>query len=191
MGSNRGNSHHSSGGPSRCHALKSGINAKVQVIPGEDPAELEAMAAGYHEDWQPTTYLERFLVDALIRAEWQLQRLARLEAELWANEMEKARAFTFSPLNEKAPIGDVYHRNCDRFTRLQRRIDSTERSYYRALNQLQRLRASRDAEPEALGPAPDPRPLAPQRAPTAKLGSFSHPVEPAQDPAPRLQPPAR
>src|SRR4051812_27482757 len=54
---------------SRFNALKSGINAKAQVIPGEDPAELEAMTQGYHHDWAPTTYLERFLVDSLIRSD--------------------------------------------------------------------------------------------------------------------------
>ena len=57
---------------SRFNALKSGINSKAQVIPGEDPAELEAMTAGYHQDWAPTTYLERFLVDSLVRADWLL-----------------------------------------------------------------------------------------------------------------------
>jgi hypothetical protein len=124
---------------SRFNALKSGINAKSQVIPGEDPAELEAMAQGYHDDWKPTTYLERFLVDSLIRADWLLQRLSRLEAELWAHEMEAARATAFNKLDEDAPMGHIYHQNCDRFTRLQRRIDSAERSYYKALTQLQRL----------------------------------------------------
>src|SRR5579872_7567728 len=69
---------------SRFNALKSGINAKAQVIPGEDPAELEAMSAGYHQEWSPATWLQRFLVDSLVRAEWLLQRLSRLEAQLWA-----------------------------------------------------------------------------------------------------------
>ena len=150
---------------SRFNALKSGINARAQVIPGEDPADLEAMAAGYHRDWAPATWLERFLVDSLVRADWLLQRLSRLEAELWAHEMQTAND-SASKLDEKAPTGDVYGRACDRFTRLQRRIDSAERSYYRALTQLQHLRASREpgpelppSEPQASDPVPDPAPL--------------------------------
>src|SRR5581483_10075186 len=103
---------------SRFNALKSGINAKLQVIPGEDPAELEAMAAGYHNDWQPATYLERFLVDSLVRADWLLQRLSRLEAELWSHEIEDARKSVLSPLDEASPMGHIYTRMCDRFTRL-------------------------------------------------------------------------
>ncbi len=170
---------------SRFNALKSGINSKAQVIPGEDPAELEAMAAGYHRDWAPTTYLERFLVDSLVRADWLLQRLSRLEAELWAHEMESARKSVFSKLDENAPMGDTYGRTYNRFARLQRRIDSTERSYYRALTQLQRLRAEGDGIPELFPPpAPDPvpdppsSPEEPAATPTpapAELASFSHP----------------
>jgi hypothetical protein len=153
---------------SRCNALKSGINAKLQVIPGEDPADLQAMSDGYTHEWAPKTYLERFLVDSLVRADWLLQRLSRLEAELWTHEMEAARALTFSKLDEDSPIGDVYSRNYDKFTRFQRRIDSTERSYYRALTQLQRLRQGLDSgdgpgpeleEAPPTAPPPEPAPV--------------------------------
>jgi len=161
---------------SRCNALKSGINAKAQVIPGEDPAELEAMTQGYHNDWKPATYLERFLVDSLVRADWLLQRLSRLEAELWAHEMDQARQSVFNKLDEAAPLGHTYHQNCDRFTRRQRRIDSVERSYYRALTQLQRLRAANPAPAEA-DPAPDSGPPVPE-----KLASFGHPPAPLSPP---------
>jgi hypothetical protein len=156
--------------------LKSSIKPKACVIPGEDPVDLEAMVAGYHEDWRPTTYLERFLVDSLIRADWLLQRLSRLEAELWAHHIEDARSSSFDKLDEKAPIGDVYGRNYERFTRLQRRIDSTERSYYRALTQLQRLRR---------GPAPagDSPVLAPSESPAVDSRTESPSLVPQEAPA--------
>ena len=163
---------------SRFNALKSGINAKAQVLPGEDPAELEAMAAGYHQDWAPTTWLERFLVDSLIRADWLLQRLSRIEAQLWAFRMEEARKSMLDPLSESTPLGHMYYRLYEPLTHLQRRIDSTERSYYRALAQLQRLRSGDPREPEFLSSAPlssDPVPSAPAsspREPVAELASF-------------------
>src|SRR5581483_9903751 len=91
---------------SRFNALKSGINAKAQVIPGEDPDQLEAMAAGYHQDWAPTTCVERFLVDSLVRADWLLQRLSRLEAELW--QVGQA-----PDLPTDAPLGEAYNRAPD------------------------------------------------------------------------------
>ena len=161
---------------SRCNALKSGLNVKTQVIPGEDRAELEAMIAGYHQYWTPTNYLDRFPVDLLVRAEWLLQRFSRVEAELWAHQIEDARTTAFQKLDENAPVGDVYGRWHERFTRLQR-IDSTERSYYRALNPLQRLRPEADYDPS---PASEPAPLPPEQAlapPSApELASFSPPA---------------
>ena len=120
-------------GRSRFSVLKSGINAKAYVIPGEDPAELEAMIAGYDQEWAPTNCLQRFLVDSLIRADWLLQRFSRLESALWASHIEDARASASHPLDENAPLGDIYSRDYEPLDSIERLIDSTERSYYRAL----------------------------------------------------------
>lgn len=62
-----------------------------------------------------------------------------------------------------------------RFTRLQRRIDSTERSYYRALTQLQRRK-------------PRTRPLAsrsptPTQSPAPELASFFQLAQPSPSPS--------
>ena len=186
---------------SRFNALKSGINAKAQIIPGEDPAELEALTAEYDHQFQPAAALERFLVDALVAADWQLRRLRRVEAELWAHQISLKQKF--GSLNEEAPLGNVFDYGRDAFTRLQRRIDSTERSYYRALTQLQRLRSGATPDPDpapdpqppgpdpAPAPAPNPPPLAPNSAllpaqpPAPELASFSPVPESALNPASR------
>jgi hypothetical protein len=119
---------------SRFNALKSGIHAESQVIPGEDPAELEALAANYCEQFQPATPLEVFLVDAIVTADWQLRRLRKLEARLWEREFS-------APEEIPGPA----------LTRLHRRIDAAERSYYRALKELQAQIAARPEveEPDA------------------------------------------
>ena len=114
----------------RFNGLKTGIHAESQVIPGEDPAELEALAANYREQFQPATPLEFFLVDAIVNGDWQLRRLRKLEARLWEREFS-------GPVDE--PLGPA-------LTRLHRRIDAAERSYYRALKELQAQIAAR---PEA------------------------------------------
>ena len=178
---------------SRFNALKSGIHAKSQVVPGEDPAELEALTDGYHQDWAPASHLECFLVDSLIRADWLLRRLARIEAETWTHEVQDARKSTFSKLDEEAPLGHIYGRTDERYTRLQRRMDSTERSYYHALTQLQRLRAGER-------PAPDERdygetkplpPSPPQPAePDPGERSASDQTNPISSPFPELPPAA-
>ncbi len=173
----------------RFNALKTGITARSLVIPGEDPEELEALTADYHEQFQPAGAHERFLVDALIYADWQLRRLRRVEAQLWSNEIASAKN-SIHGLSKDAPLGQVFDRSLDAFTRLQRRIDSIERSYYRALTQLQRLHAG--AKP----PSPLPQPLE-ESATSPELASFFHvPPSPlerppaAPDPHPPPLPPA-
>src|SRR5690348_8883320 len=74
---------------SRFNALKSGINAQAQIIPGEDPAELEALLAEYEDQFQPAAALQRFLVDSLVAADWQLRRLRRVEADLWSHQISR------------------------------------------------------------------------------------------------------
>ena len=104
------------------------------MIPGEDPAELEVLAANYREQFQPATPLEVFLVDAIVTADWQLRRLRKLEARLWEREFS-------TPEEIPGPA----------LTRLHRRIDAAERSYYRALKELQAQIAARSEveEPDA------------------------------------------
>jgi hypothetical protein len=161
------------------NALKSGVNAKSQVIPGEDASALEALAADYHQQFQPATPLECFLVDSLVNADWQLRRLRRVEAQLWGFHTDAAKDET-DGIDEDYPLGHVFQRGIDAFNRLQRRIDSTERSYYRALKELQRHQAGRTTGPpepipqELASFSQDPEPPPPHPSPTA--GSAPPPI---------------
>jgi hypothetical protein len=162
---------------SRFNALKTGIHAKSHVIPGEDPAELEALTEAYHEQFQPAAPLENFLVDALVTADWKLRRLRKVEAELWAQKLAKVTQLT--NYNEECARGQAYEWHEEAFTRLQRKIDSTERSYYRALKQLQRIENAGDSVP-----APAEAPETP-----VELGSFrTTPSAPSAEAEPHLCP---
>ena len=159
---------------SRFNALKSGIDAQALVIPGEDPAELEALTDEYYARWLPSNADECLLVDGLIHANWQLRRLRRVQAQLWQHELNEAAQSRFNPLDDHGPLGDVYGRSLDKFTRLQRHLESTERSYFRASKELHRLKA-------AARPAPPKAESASEPAPT--LASF--PQNPPDEPTPR------
>ncbi len=150
---------------SSMNALKSGIDAQSQIIRGEDAATLDVLTADYLQRFQPATPEERFYVDTLIRDDWQLRRLARADAQIW----EHGFGSTFR-LEEDSPLGQVFHNRSHTFIRLQRRIDATERSYQRALRELERLRASRSAS--APEPNPDPVPP-PSPQPSDKPASYS------------------
>ena len=136
---------------SRMNALKSGIDAQSEIIPGEAPAALDVLTAEYLDSFRPATPQERVQVDILIRADWQLRRLARAEAQLWSAGYQDLTI----PEQENA-TGRIFYNLDSAFVRLQRRIDATQRSYRAALKQLESLQVARHAEPAPdLEHAPD------------------------------------
>ncbi|MCU1238650.1 MAG: hypothetical protein JWP63_6617 [Candidatus Solibacter sp.] len=64
------------------NALKIGIYSTAAVLPFEDAGALAILAAGLHARFSPATPETRFHIDEFIRAEWELRRLRRAEAEL-------------------------------------------------------------------------------------------------------------
>ena len=68
---------------SSANSLKTSLYARSQVIAGEDPAELRALAGQYFLRWQPATPEESFLVATLIDAEWLLRRHSLADAKIW------------------------------------------------------------------------------------------------------------
>jgi hypothetical protein len=221
LAANRANARKSTGPRSpegkaaaRFNALKSGIDAKSNVIPGESAATLEALAAAYHDRFRPGSPEQVFLVDLLVSADWLLRRLRRVEAQLWQNAVEDDRRY--DDLNPNWPLGRVFSRKNNDLTRLQRRTDSTTRTYLRALDRLERLRSSPDpgpaatsvengfVPPESKTPASgDPSPATPVREAAAARPSGDSRREPliapastaaatprAEDLAPAPQPPA-
>jgi len=64
---------------SRLNALTHGLRAKEVIIPGESPAEFEAILKELREDWQPVGHTERHLVEEIGLAEWRLCRGHRAE----------------------------------------------------------------------------------------------------------------
>ena len=121
---------------SRFNALKSGIDAESQTIPGEDPAGLDNLAEEYHQRWQPALPEHRVLVDTLVHDDWQLRRLRKAEAYLWGHYYSRDRAWTGVGGND--------------FARLQRRLDSTARSFHLTLEKLECIAASQpDSEPDS------------------------------------------
>ena len=152
---------------SRFNALKSGIDAESQTIPGEDPAGLDNLAEEYHQRWQPALPEHRVLVDILVHDDWQLRRLRKAEAYLWGHYYSKDRAWTGVGGND--------------FARLQRRLDSTARSFHLTLEKLECIAASQpDSGADLLVCLPDcvqpvepdlskPQPL-PNQPPTPGIG---------------------
>jgi hypothetical protein len=134
------------------------------------------------------------LVDTLISCEWLFRRLNRAEASLWEYTILDTVSRLFS---NDHPLGRVLDRRHDKFDRLQRRINSIQRNYLRALNELQKLEKTEaaadqvgQAVPPAI-PADVPAPIQPQsnQQPASQIGFVPQSVvRPA--PAPSTEPPA-
>jgi hypothetical protein len=148
---------------SSMNALKTGIDAQSQLIRGEDPAALEELVTEYHGRFRPTTPEQRMLVDTLVDCEWLLRRFRAVETQLWE---DATHIFDIT-------LAQAYSKKCDEFTRLQRRIDMTQRHYHDALRLLQRLQAEE---------AVDPGPAATTGSQTAKSQNGFVPQNPVEEP---------
>lgn len=69
---------------SSSNALSHGLTAGRALLPGEDPGELEALAAGIAAALRPRDALEAVLVDDVVAAAWRLRRVPRVEAGILA-----------------------------------------------------------------------------------------------------------
>ena len=146
IAANRANSQKSTGprsvegkSVSRFNALKHGMDAASIVIPGEDPAEYEALAAHYLDEYHPQSPSESFHVDAMLRADWQKRRLQAVEGDLYRSIIaESSNATLIAALLSDSPAAKL-------LARVQRQIAAFERTWYRANTELRRTREQ--AEP--------------------------------------------
>jgi hypothetical protein len=175
---NRLNAQHSSGprtaegkAVSRMNALKSGIDARSLIIPGENAAELQALADGMTAEHAPSTATERALVDSIVYSTWLLNRLRKTETQLTQMAIAEAGG------NPAFALAAAF-RNKD-LARVHRHINTHRRAIHESLAELRRLRAAREAEEEAV-----PEPLEPSHP---ENGFVPQTVEmPADPPAPQV-----
>jgi hypothetical protein len=67
------------------------FNAKLYVIRGEDPDELQAFADRCYADYQPANPVEEYYVESLIHAQWNLRRYNRLATTLLGDQPKLVR----------------------------------------------------------------------------------------------------
>ena len=148
---------------SRFNALKAGIDAGAEAIPGEDPDELLALSG---------RVLPRLRAPPAraIRAGRRPHRLRvapppspqNRGPTLETGDRAVPAAIRVSTPPRRSPAPSLRVEN--RLTRLQRRMDSADRAYHRALNQIRRLQQAPlgpfQAEPPAEQPAEPPAPSA-------------------------------
>jgi len=190
IAANRSNSQKSTGprsatgkATSSQNACKTGIYSEAEIIRDENPADLSALAADYHSHYNPDGPAERAFVDILVHSEWLLRRLRRAEPQLWHTIMDLDTTGKTLPPDPEHDLGLALDaENGLSFARLQRRIDSTQRNFQRALKDLNQLQSNRPAAPPV--PKIEPaRETVPQPAAIGFVPS-SAPVPAASAPSP-------
>jgi hypothetical protein len=180
---------------SRFNALTYGIEARSRVIPGEDPAELEALAGDYQRQLNPQGPLEGYLVETIVAADWNRRRYTRVEAQLYRVLMAAAAAPAESgalPGPAAAFADDVTGARI--LQSVFRRLASAERSYFRALTELRRIKKEERNQPEAdqpLKPEGISRSDSPQTGGIGFVPPVSCPAAwtPTLDPGPQVSTP--
>jgi len=143
------------------------------MLPGESEADFQSLLDSYEAEHKPTTATEKALVSELATATWRLRRLYRIEASLYklkaANPDKSGALGLMDDANDKA------------LTILARQEARLERSFYKALRELQRMRTRRSPKvatqaQKAAAPADSPqqRPQLVKRVPDVPVPVMSN-----------------
>ena len=103
--------------------LVHGLCAADPVLPTEDRNQFNQLLDQYKLDWTPADTHQQFLVSELAGAHWKLDRIQRMETDMFAALDDPARAFT----DKETAAG---------FARLERYRASLERTYHRCIREL-------------------------------------------------------
>jgi hypothetical protein len=137
--------------------LRHGLGASRFMLPGESEADFQSLLDSYEAEHKPTTATEKALVSELATATWRLRRLYRIEAGLYKLKAAKP--------DNSGPLGLVADGNDKALTILARQEARLERSFYKALRELQRLRTRRSPKVATQAQKAPAQPEAPQQRP--------------------------
>ena len=162
----------------RNNALTHGLTAKNAVLPGESKEEFHDFFTALAAEYQPVGPTETLLLDQIVMDAWRLQRLRGMETgwfDLGNLDIRKRFAEQYTNANRNHLYAYIFRQDAngpDVLSRLGRHESRIQRSFYRALQELQRLQSLRTRSTQSV-PAPEPPPV-----------SAPAPANPAPDPTP-------
>jgi len=141
------------------NALKHGLTASIEALPGESQQDLDDLLEAHRSAYRPVGALEEELVRTLTVTRWRLRRIAVLESEVLDIELcqsEEDLEEEFSEIEDLGRLGFVFRKLADgsqvlalliRYeSALTRTVDRT----FKHLLAIQKLRN----EPKPPGPEP-------------------------------------
>src|ERR1700680_2165663 len=164
----------------RLNGVKHGLTAETIVLKGENVADFTNMLESFEAEHDPATPTEEALVVQLALANWRLRRLYHQEAGFYTCQLQSLTGMQKDlNLDDAGRMGHAAAWSESTLTLFNRQEARLERTFYRALHELQRLHnpsVSAGIEPSTL-PAVQP----PSDAPAANLASV---LQPPPEPAP-------
>lgn len=134
---------------SRLNAVSHGLLSKEVLLEGEDVKTLQALTERLYVEFEPAGELESFLVDRMASEMWRMRRALAAERKLFISSKDKASALTFpmdlhgSKEGKQAAVDIAFFTDPDN-DKIMRYANAIERSFLRALHELQRLQMSRN-----------------------------------------------
>jgi len=165
----------------RMNALKHGLTAAEIILPTvEEKIDFEQFRAAFEAECQPVGPIEQVLVEDLVAARWRMNRVRKMEPGFFTlrlQVMSRKIKEDFSNLDAQAHLALIFRddaHDADTIGKLSRYEARFERSFYKALKELQRLQALRSevsdsgngtVSQDPVSPDPDPPITAPPDPP--------------------------
>jgi hypothetical protein len=179
----------------RLNGVKHGLTAETIVLKGESQADFTNLLDSLEAEHDPVTPTEEALVAQLAMATWRLRRLYHAEAGFWAFKMKDTVDSRKEPkLNDSERMGYVAYLSPQTLVMFNRQENRLERTFYRALHELQRLRKEQESNlalvshetPESpnkgVSAAPPDNPSVSAGSELPEMPSTEHPTSKIPDP---------
>src|ERR1700680_267915 len=169
----------------RLNGVKHGLTAETIVLKGESETDFTAMLESFEAEHDPTTPTEEALVVQLALANWRLRRLYHQEAGFYTSQLKTLASIQKDlNLDDAGRMGHAAGWSESTLALFHRQEARLERTFYRALHELQRLRKEREAnlalvsQTEVVGQVDD--------LPSSEINNMNKQTSPtpSSDPAP-------
>jgi len=136
-------------------------NALQHPLTAEDEDEFNATRQSFEDELKPVGPLQTLLVEQIVMAAWRLARIRTLESGLFQLRLAddtKAIERDYEHLSQRARLAYLFRRDIqghNTLAHLGRYEARAERSFYRALRELQRLQKEMAKQTQS---APEPQP---------------------------------
>jgi hypothetical protein len=171
------------------NALKHGLTAQLNTLPGESEEDFDALLESHMAQYQPVGAVEQDLVQTLATTRWRLRRIPLLEFHILESEIVMSQQDIDKEFSEIADLGRlayVFRKLADNskalalLIRYEASLTRTHDRVFKHLTTLQKLRNEPKAAPQKMGtdssvptrpPSPEP-PNNPRAAWTEQSAPF-------------------